>query len=154
MAQRNFRKIPVPTEKELIKFHLMYVRSETCWNVKSKVRYPGFRLSGKRYLSYRIMWFIHTGNDPGDKLVCHKCDNPLCLNPNHLFLGTNQDNVDDMLNKHRGSNQKLTAKDIPVIRSLGKTHLVGNIARMFNVHQSTISLILSGKRWGHIKENE
>src|SRR5208282_4029505 len=74
-------------------------------------------------------WELHNGPVPNGLFVCHKCDNPPCVNPDHLFLGTNKDNVDDMWNKGRGVmcapsigvdnvNAKLTDEDIPKIRIL------------------------------------
>ncbi len=51
--------------------------------------------------AHRISWMIHNGEIPMDHFVCHKCDNPSCVNPNHLFIGTRQDNINDMMIKKR-----------------------------------------------------
>jgi hypothetical protein len=57
---------------------------------------------GKRSLTHRASWRIATGQDAGALFVCHHCDNPSCVRPEHLFLGTHQDNTDDMMAKGRG----------------------------------------------------
>jgi hypothetical protein len=57
---------------------------------------------GKQYRVHRIAWEVCYGAIPDGLLVCHKCDTPLCVNIDHLFLGTAKDNVHDMMNKGRG----------------------------------------------------
>ena len=60
-----------------------------------------FSIQNRRYLSYRITWKIHFGFDPDEKQVCHSCDNGLCCNPSHLWLGTQNENALDMVKKNR-----------------------------------------------------
>lgn len=57
----------------------------------------------KTYLTHRVSWILERGPIPDGMLVCHKCDNPLCINIEHLFLGTYKDNTQDMLKKGRGN---------------------------------------------------
>jgi hypothetical protein len=66
------------------------------------------RLNGSLWKAHRLAFYHATGIHPGKKQVCHKCDNPPCVNPDHLFLGTNQENSFDMLLKGRFYNQKKT----------------------------------------------
>jgi hypothetical protein len=67
---------------------------------KSK-RYGSFWYNGSSVMSHRIALFLHTGELPEDLVACHSCDNPQCNNPHHLFWGTNEDNMQDMVRKGR-----------------------------------------------------
>jgi len=87
----------------------------------------------------------------------HKCDNPLCINPEHLFIGTNLDNIIDRMQKGRtkycyGENSpvsKLTEKEALEIKYIeGMTHK--QISEKFNISRSQVSAIRSGNRWNHI----
>lgn len=115
----------------------------------------------KTKLAHRCSYFLHYGPFDHDKLkVCHKCDNPACVNPEHLFIGTQQDNVIDMYTKGRSPrigprgesapHAKLTEKKVAKIRSLKGKKNQYEIAEMFGVAQSSISFIMSGKTWKHI----
>lgn len=83
--------------------------------------------------------------------MCHKCDNPPCVNPAHLYAGTQLDNTKDMLVRERlGKVAKLSISKVRNIkRRLGRGELQRVIAARFNVSQSTISYISRGKTWQH-----
>jgi hypothetical protein len=82
---------------------------------KSPKGYCRAQLNGKRHLAHRVSYVLSRGisiEDINGYLVCHKCDNPSCINPDHLFLGTNKDNLDDMREKGRGKVLDLLGKII------------------------------------------
>jgi hypothetical protein len=96
------------------------------------------------------------GQIPAGLCVLHKCDNPSCVNPNHLSVGTQQDNIADKVAKNRqarGETQgsaKLTDSQVLEIRSIGRSMNQRDIAKQFNVCQRTVQKILSGSGWSHI----
>lgn len=77
-----------------------------CWKWKAYKNRQGYGRMGiaasQCVNAHRVSWLIHNGSIPKGMFVCHKCDNPECTNPNHLFLGTRQDNTNDMMIKKRG----------------------------------------------------
>ena len=134
---------------------------DSCWGWSGCCPTPGygqFRTNGRLERAHRASWIINFGEIPEGMHVLHKCDNRICSNPDHLFLGTNLDNIKDMvsknrhptLNKHGELNHKskLKYEDIYGIRNLisaGLSQL--KIARMYNVCQMTICLIANNKIW-------
>lgn len=103
--------------------------------------------------AHRISYELHKGPIPVGLHVCHACDNPMCVNPAHLWAGTPGDNARDRDAKDRVQHgerhyaSKLTEDDVSEIMSFGGTMPQREIAEMFGVHPSNISMILSGKRW-------
>lgn len=82
-----------------------------CWEFKIRHTngYGQIHHSGKCLLAHRVSWQIHNGEIPEGMFVCHTCDNPPCVNPDHLFLGTHSDNMIDMYVKGRGAKRKRNA---------------------------------------------
>jgi hypothetical protein len=71
------------------------------WQAGKSNRYGAFKINGRTIGAHIFSWEIHNGKIPDGLFVCHKCDNPGCVNPDHLFLGTNKDNCDDRDKKKR-----------------------------------------------------
>lgn len=87
------------------KFWSKVTLAHGCWKwdgSKSSRGYGKITHNRKTLISSRVSWAIHNGHINNDLFVLHKCDNPECTNPDHLFLGTQKDNMRDMLNKNRG----------------------------------------------------
>lgn len=85
---------------------------ESCWKWKGYKNRQGYGRMGiaasQCVNAHRVSWVIHNGSIPDGLFVCHKCDNPECTNPMHLFLGTRQDNINDMMIKKRSRHFKNT----------------------------------------------
>ena len=144
--------------------HVRAIPSGDCWIWTGSVDGRGYgRLSSRRgrggspEKAHRISWEIHFGNIPTGTEVCHKCDNPSCVNPAHLFVGTHYDNMRDAAAKHRmahGSRHccaKLTEDDVIVIRSLldgGFSQYA--VAKLFGVGRSAVGKIKTGHNWKHV----
>lgn len=130
-----------------------------CWYWLSFIDSCGrarINYKGKNVPAARISHEIFKGT-VGDKHVLHYCDNPACVNPNHLFLGTHQDNMEDMRKKGRASRllgsknpaSILTENDVLKIKSM-KGISVSIIAKEFGVAEITIYKILQNKIWSYL----
>jgi hypothetical protein len=100
MAERYHRPIPPLTQKQVERFLSRVAKGQAneCWlwtRAKFTDGYGAITIKKSTMRASRVAYFIATGIDPGDKLVCHRCDNPPCCNPAHLFLGDDSDNLMD-----------------------------------------------------------
>jgi HNH endonuclease len=106
-------------------------------------------------LAHRISWELHHGR-PAVKFILHHCDNTYCVNPEHLYEGTQKDNMRDRsvrnrmpdLRGEKGPNAKLTSEQVVLIRADSRSQRL--IATEYGVSQATISLIKLRKHWGHV----
>jgi len=140
--------------------HVSKPHNEACWIwMKAKTENGYGRANRKGEFAHRIAWKLTNGDIPKGLFVLHKCDNPPCCNPEHLFLGTREDNMADMWNKGRGKlpphkqfeengQAKLTkakASEIRTLRSKGWTY--PQLANKFNVSRALIWQVLRGAVW-------
>ncbi len=125
--------------------------TDSCWlwiGSTQAMGYGQFWYKNKQTISHRTSWILHKGNIPEGLIVCHKCDNKKCVNPDHLFLGLHQDNTDDMISKGRNYVQKskITEDDQKTIKHLYSTGITQReIAKKFKCHQKTIFRIIHKK---------
>jgi hypothetical protein len=141
--------------------------SNGCLEWQGSRNYHGYGeicVSGKAQSTHRVAWMIMHGLVPDGMCVLHRCDNPSCCDPVHLFLGTKKDNSRDMAAKGRNSitgygernlSAKLTAIQIQEIRSayVSRSHEFGQcaLARRFGVSQAQIGRIVRREKWAHIQ---
>lgn len=112
--------------------------------------YGSFSVNNKKVRAHRFSYELEHGEIPEGNIVCHACDNPKCVNPKHLFLGTHKDNTQDMLSKKRQKNgsDKLTWDDVKEIRRLGDSGVAPKIiAEMFKISSSHTRLVLRNEIW-------
>jgi len=131
----------------------------TChwWNsTLSPSGYGQITVNYKSARAHRVAYEMYIGPIPKGMIIMHKCDNPACVNPDHLKTGTQQDNMDDMNSKGRRCsgenhpNSKLTKADALEIRRLGKTHGQRELAKRFDINSSIVNDIINLKAWNHI----
>jgi len=145
------------------KFWNHIIKVGTCWlwigatypNGYGRVRYKG-----KMCQTHRLAYEFEYGLIPDGMLICHQCDNRLCINPNHLFLGTYLDNNQDMIKKGRGiyfkgeqsGNHKLTEKYVNEIRKkyMSDNYTQRQLVKEYDVSSHAISCIVRYKTWKHI----
>ena len=160
----------VEMKKELVEKHLSnYVETETgCWEYQGYCVPMGYGQINtsigvipkkSNYKLHRLSYYYHTHNDPASLVVRHDCDNPCCINPAHLRLGTIKDNSNDRIERGRTAKgekhgrSKLTNECvINIKRKLrGGTEMQVSIARDFGVSPKTISDIHTGITWSHVQ---
>ncbi len=140
---------------------------EECWPWTGFCEAQGYGIiaigRATRVKAHRVSWEIHFGEIPEGMCVCHHCDNPPCVNPAHLYVGTRADNNRDRGLRKRGKehrqygasndNAKLTEDDVRAIIAClqtGKSQIA--VAEMFGVSQPQISKIARGEAWSHLRD--
>ena len=110
------------------------------WMASRKPRgYGHFVVMKKDHNAHRLAYELQRGPIPSGMEVMHRCDNPPCVNPAHLFVGDHGDNMRDMLRKERRSTERLKASQVREVRKLLGTMPQKEIAEMFNVKEGVIS---------------
>jgi hypothetical protein len=153
-------RIPVDPE---VRFFKKVNKTDNCWlwtGAKHSYKGYGSFSNGKKIVkTHRFAYEHFIGEIPEGLCVLHICDTPSCVRPDHLFLGSNQDNVNDKLSKNRhprGSqcvNNKLSDEEVIEIKKAQLNYYWGqnnDLAHFYKVSNRTISDIKIGKRWSHI----
>lgn len=136
--------------------HVKQAGPNDCWLFDgASVRpsgHPHFHVNGRGIGAHKFSWLHHCGPIPVGLVVCHTCDVPRCVNPAHLFLGTQKQNVlDSRLKRHRRGMQKLTEEQVLQIRALaagGQQHQ--DIAPLFGIARNTVTQIVNRVTWRHL----
>jgi hypothetical protein len=141
-------------------------QEDGCWiweGAKNNKGYGIFSYKGKTILAHRMSWLLHNGEIPKEQNVLHKCDVRACVNPEHLFLGSLKDNMQDCSKKGRlhvnfpgysgekHGNAKLKNSDVIEIRERRKNgERACLLAKEYGVHRQTISDISRGIYWKNL----
>lgn len=162
-----------PSASDIQRFlsHFQALGPDECWVWKSSKTHFGyghFYYDGKYISAHRFSLIFQAVDVPDDACVLHRCDNPSCVNPNHLFLGTRQDNMDDRNSKGRQSKgdrhrkavpkgeecsfARLTSSQVKEVRRryAARIETQKSMADRLKVNPSHISRICSGKNWKSI----
>jgi hypothetical protein len=138
-----------------------------CWlwsgATTGSLGYGSMKIGRKMQLTHRVSYETHRGAIPDGMCVCHRCDTPACVNPDHLFVGTHADNTADKLNKGRARGWDSAGERNPAAK-LGEADVIAirarlaegaetktAIARAFGVSQQLISAIHAGQVWSHVR---
>lgn len=134
------------------------VTSKECWDWIRCTDKDGYGLisivkNNKRTTqgAHRRSYMNVHGVIPAGQYVLHKCDNVRCINPEHLFIGTQQDNMDDMRSKKAHYKAKISAKEVIEIRVLGETLTHKDISERYNLSRNAVTNIVNHRRWNHVK---
>lgn len=160
------------TAQERLEWKCIPEPNSGCWlwlGAVSSSGYGTFYFNGRLILAHRASWAIYTGRDISDASVkiCHTCDNMICVNPEHLWEGSQKQNVLDCWSKGRagprgllggrigGRNSQAVFTDEQIFMILDDLAIGGRgkaraLAREFGVAETTISAIKRGQNWGHI----
>lgn len=128
------------------------------WCSTGRLPYGLIRRGSKQFYAHRVSWQVHFGAIPDGLHVLHKCDNPPCIRPDHLFLGTHLDNVRDRQAKGRTRIPALRGEQAPwsklteqAVREIRATDDSAKaLAARYNVSEGAIYGVLSGRRWKHV----
>lgn len=161
IALKSYLKLRPPLKSVLTvheRFDRLYipVPESGCWlwlGAVNKNGYGKIKYERRHWTAHRLAWQLFKGDIPIDICVLHRCDVPICVNPDHLFLGTNQDNVDDCVSKDRHARGErngeavISVRDVLAIRSMNGIMNQQSIAEKFGISRGHISKILSHKNW-------
>jgi hypothetical protein len=164
----NAKSIPTLTEEEASRFWSKVHKGPDCWMWaagRSKGGYGAFAVRGKMHRASRLAASLSGLHVSGSVWVLHRCDNPACVRPEHLFVGTPKDNTADMVRKcrarwgaehkargerhHRAKLTDAKVREIRALRSRGVPRT--DVARMFGVSAAQITLVTTRRNWSHVE---
>ena len=136
-----------------------------CWEwqrYKNSNGYGVTKHNGKTVMAHRAFYEMYNGGIPEGLIILHACDNPSCVNPDHLTTGTRSDNMIDMVSKKRQRNQTLDVESVKIIKGFLARRSLSSTGRMeygasrfiadwFGVSRETVTQIISGRIWFHVK---
>lgn len=164
-ARRSLKKkrLAVTYEQKLSaaikRFFTKVSKTKACWNWTAGLNsygYGQFKFCGKPISAHRFSYIAFVKSVPKGLLVCHTCDNRKCVNPNHLWLGTEYDNAHDCVSKGRQtrlkgvSNGQSILTELQVLEIRQSKSSSYKIAPLYNVAASTIRSIRNKARWAHL----
>lgn len=132
-----------------------------CWEWPKYRNADGYgltKLNGKTTVATRVAFRLAVAEIPDGMNVCHRCDNPACCRPDHLFLGTQKQNCADAKSKDRHTrgerqgNAKLTDDDVRFIRANARVLKQTEMAKLFGIRQSSIWFVINRKQWSHVPD--
>lgn len=127
-----------------------------CWNwqgAKDKDGYGFIRISGKNMKAHRTAFEIFNEIAIGRaNMVCHSCDNPSCINPEHLWIGDNKTNQIDAVKKKRNGSQKLTESQVKAARRsyYAREKTQAQLCKELGISTGCMSSIITGRKWAHV----
>ena len=150
------------------RFEKHITKTDNCWlwkGAKKGQNYGSFSINGKDYRAHRIAYKLYINDYDQSLNVLHSCDHTLCVNPDHLFLGTHQENMNDKVNKNRQAKMpgelcpthKLTEKEvIEIIKNFENKYrgMFSNLSKQYNVSSSTIECIYHKRTWTYLERNK
>lgn len=150
--------LPRKTLRERIEGGSVPEPNTGCWLWEGPYHSKGYGILSVRRYAHRVSYAVYRGPIPDGMFVCHRCDTPPCVNPDHLFLGTPLDNMRDMARKGRANRRwqhpgfgtahpksKLTSDQVAEIRRLRGTVAQSELARRFGVSGATVCHVQTGK---------
>jgi len=155
----------IEIKERLLKKVVKQEDEDLCWSwtaMKNEDGYGCHSFAGESTLAHRVSWIVHNGPIPYGLYVLHKCDNRQCVNPKHLFLGTQKENVHDMRakgrriwNGNKGMAHPLRVLTVENVLEIRKLHAAGGVtfralSKQFEVGETQIRRIVRRERWATV----